>query len=67
MLAFEIRILKKSGIPLVYKAVLASAFAAIRRAVSLAEVGDLVEVWQGLQCVYAGCVPGAQVLRLPQA
>ena len=59
MLAFEIRILKKSGISLVYKAVLASAFAAIRRATSLAEVGDLVEVWQGLQCVYAGCAPGA--------
>jgi uncharacterized protein YkvS len=41
--------------------VLASAFAAIRRAVSLAEVGDMVEVWQGLQCVYAGCAPVAQL------
>lgn len=61
MLAFEIRILKKSGIPLVYKMALASAFAAIRRAVSLAEVGDMVEVWQGLQCVYAGCPPVAQL------
>jgi hypothetical protein len=56
VLAFEIRILKESGIPLVYKTVLASAFAAIRRAVSLAEVGDIVEVWQGRRCVYAGGV-----------
>ncbi len=65
MLAFEIRILKKGGIPLVFKAVLASAFAAIRRAVSLAEVGDIVEVWQGLQCVYAGCMPAPPLLRSP--
>jgi hypothetical protein len=54
VVAFEIRILKKSGIPLIYKTALASAFAAIRRALSLAEDGDSVEVWQGLQCVYAG-------------
>ncbi len=41
---YEIRILKKSGIPQVYKAARASAFAAIRRARSLAEVGDMIEV-----------------------
>jgi hypothetical protein len=29
--------------------------------VSLAEVGDSVEVWQGLQCVYAGCGPVARL------
>lgn len=60
MLAFEIRILKKSGIPLVYNAVLTSAFAAIRRARSLAEVGDIIEVWQGLQCVFSGSLPETQ-------
>ena len=60
MLAFEIRILKKTGIPLVYKAVLASAFAAIRRARSLAEVGDIIEVWQGLQCVFSESLPELQ-------
>jgi hypothetical protein len=51
---YEIRILKKSGIPQIYKAALVSAFAAIRRARSLAEVGDMIEVWQGLQCVFSG-------------
>jgi hypothetical protein len=60
VLAFEIRILKKSGLALVYKAVLASAFAAIRRARSLAEVGDVIEVWQGLQCVFSGSLPEPQ-------
>jgi hypothetical protein len=60
VLAFEIRIVKKRGIPLVYNAVLASAFAAIRRARSLAEVGDLIEVWQGLQCVFSGSLPEPQ-------
>jgi hypothetical protein len=60
VLAFEIRILKKTGIPLVYKAVLASAFAAIRRARSLDEVGDIIEVWQGLQCVFSESLPELQ-------
>lgn len=57
MLSFEIRIRKKSGLPLVYSTVLTSAFAAIRRARSLAEAGDLIEVWQGLQCVFSGNLP----------
>jgi len=57
---FQIRILKKSGIPQVYNAALASAFAAIRRARSLAEVGDIIEVWQGLQCVFSGSIPEPQ-------
>lgn len=60
MHAFEIRIVKKSGIAQVYSAVLSSAFAAIRRARSLAEVGDLIEVWQGLQCVFSGAMPVPQ-------
>jgi hypothetical protein len=51
---FEIRILKKSGIAQIYNAALASTFAAIRRALALAEIGDTIEVWQGLNCVYAG-------------
>jgi len=58
--AFEIRIRKKSGISQVYSAVLASAFAAIRRARSLAEAGDMIEVWQGLQCVFSGSLPEPQ-------
>ena len=58
---YEIRIVKKSGIAQVYKAALASAFAAIRRARSLAEVGDIIEVWQGLQCVFSGSLPEPQL------
>jgi hypothetical protein len=58
---FQIRILKKSGIPQVYNAALASAFAAIRRARSLAEGGDIIEVWQGLQCVFSGSIPEPQL------
>jgi hypothetical protein len=54
---FEIRITKNGGIAKVYKAVLSSAFAAIRRARSLAEDGDIIEVWQGLQCVFSGALP----------
>jgi hypothetical protein len=57
---FQIRILKKSGIPQVYNAALASAFAAIRQARSLAEVGDMIEVWQGFQCVFSGSMPEPQ-------
>jgi hypothetical protein len=56
---FEIRIIKKSGAPVIYKAAVASALAAIRRAASLAEFGDLIEVWHGLSCIYAGPVPEA--------
>ena len=51
---FQIRIVNKSGIARVYHAALASSFAAIRRALALAEIGDVIEVWQGLNCVYAG-------------
>lgn len=57
---YEIRIVKKNGIPQVYNAALVSAFAAIRRARSLAEVGDIIEVWQGLQCIFSGSLSEAQ-------
>ena len=60
MQAFEIRIIKNGAIAKVYKAVLSSALAAIRRARSLAEEGDIIEVWQGLQCVFVGALPAAQ-------
>ena len=51
---YEIRITKKGDPkPQVIRAALASAYAAIRRAVKLAEDGDLVEVWLGLTCIYS--------------
>jgi hypothetical protein len=57
---FEIRIVKNTGISQVYNAALASTFAAIRRARSLAEVGDFIEVWEGLQCVFSESSPEPQ-------
>ena len=51
--AYEIRIVKKQKrSPVIYACSQASDHAAIRRARSLIEEGDLVEVWRGLDCVY---------------
>lgn len=51
---YEIRITRKGATsPQIIKAALASAYAAIRRAVALAREGDCVEVWLGLTCVYS--------------
>ena len=56
--AYEIRIVKKQKpSPVIYACSQASDHAAIRRAKSLIEEGDLVEVWRGLDCVYATGVP----------
>jgi len=52
--AYEIRIVKKQAkSPMIYACSLVSDHAAIRRAQSLTEDGDLVEVWRGLDCVYS--------------
>lgn len=52
--AYEIRIVKKQKVSTVtYACSQASDHAAIRRAKSLVEDGDQVEVWRGLDCVYA--------------
>ena len=56
--AYEIRIMKKqSRTPVIYACAQASDHAAIRRAKSLIEDGDGVEVWRGLDCVFALGVP----------
>ncbi len=51
---YEIRIVKqrKSG-PFIYHSPQASDHAAVRCAQSLIEDGDRVEVWRGLDCIYA--------------
>jgi hypothetical protein len=49
---YEIRIVKK-GHPFVLNGPHASDFAAIRRAQTLAEGADEVEVWRDLNCVYS--------------
>jgi hypothetical protein len=52
--AYEIRIVKKQAkAPTIYACSLVSDHAAIRRAQSLTEDGDIVEVWRGLDCVYS--------------
>ena len=56
--AYEIRIVKKQQVcPVIYACSQASDHAAIRRAKSLIEDGDQVEVWRGLDCVYATSAP----------
>jgi len=58
---YEIRIVKKTArSPMIYACSLVSDHAAIRRAQSLIEDGDLVEVWRGLDCVYSQGERGAQ-------
>ncbi|MBN9544661.1 MAG: hypothetical protein J0I19_04255 [Alphaproteobacteria bacterium] len=44
---------KQKVSPVIYACSQASDHAAIRRAKSLIEDGDQVEVWRGLDCVYA--------------
>jgi len=51
---YEIRIVKKGHTaPFIYACPHASDYAAVRRAQSLAEEGDDVEVWRDLDCVYS--------------
>jgi hypothetical protein len=56
--AYEIRIVKKqTKAPVIYACSHISDHAAIRRAQSLVEDGDMVEVWRGLECVYSYGLP----------
>ena len=58
--AYEIRIVKKQKkAPVIYACSQMNDHAAIRRARSLVEEGDLVEVWRGLDCVYTTRTPAA--------
>jgi hypothetical protein len=51
MTTYEIRVIKR-GSATVYNCPQTSDYAAIRRARLLAEDGDIVEVWRGLNCVF---------------
>jgi hypothetical protein len=50
---YEIRIVKAGRLPFINEISQVSDYAAIRRACRLAKDGDTVEVWRGLECVYA--------------
>jgi hypothetical protein len=52
MTNYEIRVIKRGFGATVYSSPQASDYAAIRRARLLAEEGDIVEVWRGLNCVF---------------
>ncbi len=51
--SYQIRIVKTGRVPFINESSQVSDYAAIRRACRLAEDGDTVEVWRGLECVYA--------------
>ena len=60
--AYEIRIVKKQAkAPVIYACSHISDHAAIRRAQSLVEDGDVVEVWRGLECVYSRGMPPRRI------
>jgi hypothetical protein len=50
---YEIRIVKKGRQPMILAGPHASDFAAVRRAQSLANQDDEVEVWRDLTCLYS--------------
>ena len=50
---YEIRIVKSGHQPVIVAGAHASDYAAVRRAQSLADKGDDVEVWRDLECLYS--------------
>jgi hypothetical protein len=55
---YEIRIIKKGHkAPIIYSCPYASDYAAVRRAQSLIQDGDDVEVWRDMDCVFATYEP----------
>ena len=49
---YQIRIIGTNGQSIAYSCHCISAFAAVRRAKSIASPGDAVEVWAGMECVF---------------
>lgn len=55
MNSYELRVIHpQARNATIYASSHASDFAAIRRAMSLAEEDELIEVWRGPTCVYCG-------------
>jgi len=55
MNSYELRVINPAQkYPTIYASSHISDFAAVRRAVSLAHVDELIEVWRGVVCVYSG-------------
>jgi hypothetical protein len=52
---YQMRVLNPlDAIAKIYTSSHISDFAAIRRAMSMANAGDLIEVWRGVVCVFSG-------------
>jgi len=60
MHSYELRVTNPGNkYPIIYASSHVSDFAAIRRAVSLADADERIEVWRGVVCVYSGAPMGA--------
>jgi hypothetical protein len=63
MNSYELRVISPADkYPTVYASSHISDFAAVRRAVSLADADGLIEVWRGVVCIYSGAPIGASAL-----
>lgn len=52
MQQYEIRVVRRSGAPLIYNVGLVNDFAAIRKGQMLIDEGEYVEVWREMTCIY---------------
>ena len=50
---YEIRLRKRQGGTCAYRADRMSDFSAVRTAQLIAAGGDAIEVWKGMECIYA--------------
>jgi hypothetical protein len=63
MTSYELRVINpRARDATVYASSHVSDFAAIRRAVDLADDDEVIEVWRGVVCVYSGAPEGALTL-----
>jgi hypothetical protein len=60
MHSYELRVINPDeNHPTIYASSHISDFAAVRRAASLAEADEVIEVWRDTVCVYSGAPIGA--------
>ena len=63
MHSYELRVINPGDKnPTIYASSHISDFAAVRRAASLADADEIIEVWRGIVCVYSGAPIGASAL-----
>ena len=63
MNSYELRVINPADKdPTIYASSHIGDFAAVRRAVSLADADEVIEVWRGVVCVCSGAPTGAAAL-----